>query len=428
MYKLTSELILYRDLEEKSILSELSGVFYDFDNKCDKVFLKNRVNDILRRVLELAEKYGFGRNLWQDYLTFYMLTNENPLSLSCENAPAFDGSVNSFARSDFKIIKQLFDFDFSPIEEYLGTNCFTLVTHYDAAPVQKNEYDMRVGKAVREVSGLIDKAKDEYGVYDILTRFYREKGVGVFAFGKALCFSGGKLCPMVETDNILLEHLVGYSEQKEELIGNTEAFVRRLPANNVLLYGDSGTGKSTSIRALANMFFDRGLRLVEVYKHQLKDLSDIISKIKNRNYRFIIFMDDLSFEEYEVEYKFLKAAIEGGFETMPENVLIYATSNRRHIVREMWQDRSDMSAYEVHRSDTLQEKLSLFDRFGIAINFSKPTREEFFEIVLALAARHPEITLSDEEIIREAGVWEIYHGGVSGRSAQQFINYLAGKA
>ena len=221
---------------------------------------------------------------------------------------------------------------------------------------------------------------------------------------------------------------MGYSEQKEELICNTEAFVRRLPANNVLLYGDSGTGKSTSIRALANMFFDRGLRLVEVYKHQLKDLSDIISKIKNRNYRFIIFMDDLSFEEYEVEYKFLKAAIEGGFETMPENVLIYATSNRRHIVREMWQDRSDMSAYEVHRSDTLQEKLSLFDRFGIAINFSKPTREEFFEIVLALAARHPEITLSDEEIIREAGVWEIYHGGVSGRSAQQFINYLAGKA
>ncbi len=167
--------------------------------------------------------------------------------------------------------------------------------------------------------------------------------------------------------------------------------------------------------------------MIEIYKHQFKYLSAIISHIENRNYRFIIYMDDLSFEEFEIEYKYLKAVIEGGMETKPDNVLIYATSNRRHLIRETWSDRSDKDE-ELHRSDTVQEKLSLAARFGVSINYSKPTQQEYFQIVTNLAKKYPEIKLSDKELCAEANKWELSHGGISGRTAQQFINYIAGKS
>lgn len=196
----------------------------------------------------------------------------------------------------------------------------------------------------------------------------------------------------------------------------------------MLLFGDAGTGKSTSIKAVLNMYYSQGLRMIEVYKHEFKELSRIISEIKDRNYRFIIYMDDLSFEEFEIEYKYLKAVIEGGLENKPDNVLIYATSNRRHLIRETWSDRSDMSKDELHRSDTMQEKLSLAARFGVSIGFYKPSQQEYFNIVRGLAVKHPGINMTDEELCLEANKWELSHGGISGRTAQQFINHLAGMA
>jgi predicted AAA+ superfamily ATPase len=167
--------------------------------------------------------------------------------------------------------------------------------------------------------------------------------------------------------------------------------------------------------------------MIEIYKHQFEDLSAVIARIKNRNYKFIIYMDDLSFEEFEIEYKYLKAVIEGGLETKPDNVLIYATSNRRHLIRETWNDRSDMETNEdIHRSDTMEEKLSLVARFGISINYSAPGKKEYLDIVKNLA-RKQGILLTEEELFAEANKWELTHGGMSGRTAQQFINYLAGK-
>ena len=228
-------------------------------------------------------------------------------------------------------------------------------------------------------------------------------------------------------DKVVLDDLTGYEIQKKKLVDNTEAFVQGKVANNCLLYGDAGTGKSTSIKAILNQYYGDGLRMIEIYKHQFKYLSAIISHIKNRNYRFIIYMDDLSFEEFEIEYKYLKAVIEGGMETKPDNVLIYATSNRRHLIRETWSDRSDKDE-ELHRSDTVQEKLSLAARFGVSINYSKPTQQEYFQIVTNLAKKYPEIKLSDKELCAEANKWELSHGGISGRTAQQFINYIAGKS
>jgi predicted AAA+ superfamily ATPase len=227
-------------------------------------------------------------------------------------------------------------------------------------------------------------------------------------------------------DAVLLDDLVGYEIQKKKLVENTEAFVSGKKANNVLLFGDSGTGKSTSIKAIVNQYYDDGLRMIEIYKHQFKYLSTIIAEIKNRNYKFIIYMDDLSFEEHEIEYKFLKAVIEGGVETRPDNILIYATSNRRHLIKESWNDRNDQdNANDKHHSDTIEEKLSLVNRFGVTISYSKPTQKEYFDIVIYLA-RRAGIEMSDEELCAGANQWELSHGGISGRTAQQYINYLLG--
>ena len=197
------------------------------------------------------------------------------------------------------------------------------------------------------------------------------------------------------------------------------------PANNCLLFGDAGTGKSSSIKGILNRYYEQGLRIIEVYKHQFKDLNDIIAQIKNRNYRFIIYMDDLSFEEFEIEYKYLKAVIEGGLERKPDNILIYATSNRRHLVREQFSDKEGRRD-DLHASDTVQEKLSLVYRFGVTIFFCAPDKKQFQNIVRVLAERYG-IKMPEEELMLEANRWELNHGGLSGRTAQQFIDYIRGK-
>ena len=211
----------------------------------------------------------------------------------------------------------------------------------------------------------------------------------------------------------------------KKLIDNTKAFVEGKKANNCLLFGDAGTGKSSSIKAILNQYYDQGLRMIEVYKHQFQDLNDVIAQIKNRNYKFIIYMDDLSFEEFEIEYKYLKAVIEGGLEKKPENVLIYATSNRRHLIRETFKDKQDRDE-DMHTNDTVQEKLSLVARFGVTIYFGSPDKKAFQEIVRTLAIKNG-ISLPEEELLLEANKWELSHGGLSGRTAQQFIDYLSGQ-
>ena len=432
MYREVAKLILYRDLGEDSILLKLAGIFEDFENGSEsKARLITRIYEQMKALLDTATMYGFDKNLWHNYLTFILLTNENSFSMTCEKVGANDGTVNHFAKADFKVFKNLFDYDFAKIEKELEIDCFSTICDYKAIGKKERMYNKNVSEKVQAVSEKIEQAKDENEIFDIVTDFYKSYGVGMFGLNKAFRIKslpdGVEFLPINNTEKVMLSDLIGYEIQKQKLIDNTEAFVEGRAANNCLLFGDSGTGKSTSIKAILNEYYDRGLRMIEIYKHQFKDLSNIIAQIKNRNYRFIIYMDDLSFEEFEIEYKFLKAVIEGGMETKPDNVLIYATSNRRHLIRETWSDRSDMSNDELHRSDTMQEKLSLVARFGVTINYSKPTKKEFNHIVVELAKRYPEIKLTDEELMAKANMWEMSHGGVSGRTAQQFINYLAGK-
>ena len=217
-----------------------------------------------------------------------------------------------------------------------------------------------------------------------------------------------------------------YEREREPAIRNAERFAAGLPANNVLLYGERGTGKSSTVKALLNTFGDRGLRLIDVPKEWLLDLPQILAQVRDRKQRFLLFVDDLSFEENETWYKPLKAILEGSVEARPENVVVYATSNRRHVIREQFTDRMPAADNDVHGMDTLDEKLSLSDRFGLRVWFGAPDQERYLRIVSALAHTRG-IALPQEELRERALIWAERHNGRSGRSARQFTDALAGE-
>lgn len=440
MHRLCSRLMVYSDFGRDSILNEIADIIKQYQELLQKNYnipeelsdeVISRFYRQIKRLLDLATVYGFDGNLWQNYLTYLLMTNENSYTLTVEKREPESGSIDGFVKNDYSIFIKLFNYDFSWIEKGLGIDCFSTVTDYRAIEKRGVMYNAYVSEKVRSLSSNLAACDNADEFYSVMAGFYAKYGVGIYATDRAFrCKREDdgsiQIYPINNTDDVVLSDLVGYELQKEKLIENTEAFVKGKPANNCLLYGDSGTGKSTAIKAICNEYFDRGLRLIELYKHQCRDLSDVIASIKNRNYSFIIYMDDLSFEEFETEYKYLKAVIEGGVEKKPANVLIYATSNRRHLIRESWSDRSDMDE-DLHRSDTMQEKLSLFNRFGVTIAFGRPDKKGYNDIVVNLARRQLGDLYTDEELIAEANKWELAHGGMSGRTARQFIDYLAGK-
>lgn len=431
MYREIAHLLLYSDLGEDSILVRMAEILHDWEQGgCDRDELVRRVYAEIKRILDLSTACGFDENLWQCYLTWVLMTNRNSFTMTCERVGASEGSVNTFAKNDFAIFRRLFHYDFTKFEQDLGVDCFSTICNYRAIPKRERTYNHDVSRQVRALRGALAAAADGEEMFRLLTDYYRQYGFGVFAMNRAFRIqrtaAGLEFLPISNIDGVLLDDLLGYELQKRELRRNTEAFLDGKRANNVLLYGDAGTGKSTSVKALINEYYDRGLRMIEIYKHQFGDLSAVLGQIKNRNYRFIIFIDDLSFEENEVEYKFLKAVIEGGVETRPDNVLIYATSNRRHLIRETWNDRTDMEHNgDIHRSDTMEEKLSLASRFGVSINYNAPTPKEYQAIVRMLAQRQG-IDMDEKQLLAMANTWEVRHGGFSGRAAQQFVHYLEG--
>ncbi len=431
MHHLTSKILVYRNISDDSILFNLSKIFKSFESdNYNKEELITNIYTEINRLLSLSTDYGFDNNLWHNYLAFLLAMVENPFTLTSEKVGKNEGTVNEFAKNDFYIFKQLFDYDFTKIEQELGITCFSTIQNYNAIVKKEQIFNKDVSIKVQKLSKLIENVNDEEEMYNTVTNFYKEYGVGKFGLNRAFKisydFDSEFIIPITSLDNVVLDDLVGYTSQKDRLICNTEAFIQGKKANNVLLYGDAGTGKSTSIKAILNQYYDKGLRMIEVYKHEANYLSKIISNIKNRNYYFIIYMDDLSFEESESEYKYLKALIEGGLETKPDNVLIYATSNRRHLIKETWNERVNSESEDMYKSDSIREKLSLADRFGINIGYYKPSIKEYFNIVITLASNYPEIKMSNEELKQEANKWLMTHGGPSGRTAQQLIYYLLG--
>ena len=425
----TNELILYKNMEEGQLLQDMVFLMEEYENEYyNREDLAALLADVVNGLIELAVRHGFEGNLWQDYLTYLLASNENAYSTSCEIVGAVDGSINTAALHYFAIFKELFDYDFREMETVFETDLLSLICDYQGISGHGKVFNQRIRDRICSLSRSLSEAPDAGVFKERVTKFYQEFGVGKLGLHKAFRVEhteeGVKIVPITKIAHVHLDDLVGYEIAKKKLVDNTEAFVKGRKANNCLLYGDAGTGKSSSIKAVLNQYYDQGLRMIEIYKHQFQDLNDVIAQIKDRNYKFIIYMDDLSFEEFEIEYKYLKAVIEGGLEKKPDNILIYATSNRRHLIRETFRDKQDRDE-ELHTNDTVQEKLSLVARFGVTIYYGKPEKKEFQKIVLELAKRN-QIEMPEDQLLLEAGRWELNHGGLSGRTAQQFIDYLAG--
>lgn len=427
----TNELMLYKNMEYGEILKDMTFLIENSESEYyNKEDLRGLLFECVNSLLELSVSHGFEGNLWHTYLTYLLASDENAYSTSCEIVGEVDGSINQIALHDFAIFKEMFDYDFSRLEKDLDAECFQILLDYKNVTGGGKVFNRRIRDRICDLSKSLGQAEDVDDFKQKITQFYKEFGVGKLGLHKAFRVEHPEhgdvqIVPITNIAHVHLDDLVGYEIAKKKLIDNTKAFVEGRKANNCLLYGDAGTGKSSSIKAILNQYYDQGLRMIEVYKHQFKDLNDVIAQIKNRNYKFIIYMDDLSFEEFEIEYKYLKAVIEGGLEKKPENVLIYATSNRRHLIRETFRDKADRDE-ELHTNDTVQEKLSLVARFGVTIYFGSPEKKEFQQIVRVLAGRSG-IQMPEEQLLLEANKWELSHGGLSGRTAQQFIDYLAGQ-
>lgn len=419
----SSELLLYKNPENREVFDYMLRIASEEYEGLD---IKKAAGRIVSHILEVSEKMGFNGNLWQDYLAYNLANDENSYSLSCERRGRMEGSINKAALLDMSVYRELFNTDLSGTDAKYST-FLSMLTGFENNNEGEKYYNKRIRNRIIKLAEELSGAVDDNTFLNTVCDFYKDAGVGCIGLFKAFRVGHDDndrpvITPVISVEHKYLKDLIGYDIQKKKITDNTEAFLAGNKANNVLLFGDSGTGKSSCIKAILNEYYDDGLRMIEIYKHQFKDLSAIINQVKDRNYKFIIYMDDLSFEEFEIEYKFLKAVIEGGLEKRPDNVLIYATSNRRHLVREKYSDKEERDD-DLHTRDTVAEKLSLSARFGVSVYFGSPDKKLFNEIVKGLAQKN-NIKVDENTLLMEANKWELSHGGLSGRTAEQFISYM----
>ncbi|MBO4401817.1 MAG: ATP-binding protein [Selenomonadaceae bacterium] len=374
----------------------------------DEIFNPNDEYAAAAKLVERAETLGLSGNIFRGYLIYKLAHEPNLVSTTVELNGGYIGE--SLREAFIHDIKILFSIYAPATFEFLG--------RYKPTSANANE-------SFAELETSLENLRAAAQIADAFISHYKKFGCGDIASYRAFRWDG-KLVGIRHFENIRLEDLIGYAHQKELLTKNTGAFLDGKPANNVLLVGARGTGKSSGVKALVNEYYSRGLRLVQITKPQLKNLAEIMETLRNfASRRFIVFLDDLSFEESESEYKYLKSAIEGGVESQPENILIYATSNRRHLIRETWRDR-DESHEELYRDDSVNETISLSDRFGLIIHYYAPSQEEYLKIISHMLKKK-NIAL-DEETLRLEGLrWEMSHSGRNGRTAQQFVNYYLGQ-
>lgn len=355
--------------------------------------------EVVSELIEMAYQLEWGGDLLKKYICYEIITDENVLTLSAEKQGSeIDETLKELALQDIAQLKNLF--------------------HSQIVTIQLKEEKQDKSNVIYEV---FERGASEGEILECILRFHETYGAGVMNRYPAFKWRTGEgLVGVSQCDPIKLEDLVGCDYQKQLLVHNTESFLQGKEANNVLLFGDRGTGKSSSVKALLNAYYDQGLRIIELSKSDFKDFNVILKYIKRRGLKFILFLDDLSFEEFETDYKYMKALIEGGVEVKPDNVLIYATSNRRHLIRETWEERQ---GEDVHVADTRQEKLSLSDRFGLTLTFTSPNQNIYLEMVYKIAEQY-QLQLPKNHLREKALQWELLHGGRSGRVAKQFIQSL----
>lgn len=372
---------------------------------------------------------------WQNHILDLMLDDINPFTRAAFSTakPGYEALLDGVKR-DLNILRLAFEngavvireatMNMLPNHPPLPANLESLPLW--AAPAPGNEKQLPFTARRLELKQKLAATVKWAGLAGALAEYHASFGFGVYGRFIAYKWLKGTLQGIEHPDPVKLSDLVGYEDVRKEVIRNTLQFLHGYPANNILLYGDRGTGKSSTVKALLNEYWPKGLRLVEVPKHALSEFQSIMTCLRDLKHRYIIFIDDLSFEEHETQYKDFKALLEGGIELRPENVLVYATSNRRHIVKETLSDRAKSAGEEVRTMDSLQEKLSLADRFGITIIFPTPDQELFIKIVAGLAKKR-HLPVSPGELRKRALLWSNWHNGRSPRAARQFIDQLEGE-
>lgn len=413
-----SRLLLYRNLLNDSLIAGMQALQPASAQANDQYA-------IAAELIAWAEKNGISGNVPENYLLCLLGCDENVFSrIAGKNGGQPAGSLIKVIAHDIAILKEMLKAGFSA---RFGDDVRAVLEDYQPAcniqgRLPGKFYDLAL---LRDLFFDITQNHTPQQVATALSQYYTRYGCGKLAGYGAFKWDSQQreLVGVEHTDPVELADIIGYEYQKAELVRNTEAFLSDKPANNVLLVGARGTGKSSSVKAVANRYFTQGLRIIEIGKNEFKHIPEILTALRQWDKKFILFIDDLSFEEHEAEYKILKSLIDGGVEVRPENVLIYATSNRRNLIKETWDDRE---GNELHRHDTINEKISLADRFGITLFYTLPNQDEYFRIVEEIA-RKSGIGLETDELKSEALRWEMSHSGRSGRIAKQFIDYLAGK-
>ncbi len=369
---------------------------------------------------------------WQDYLLTQILRDHNPFSQQAQLTPIRDlpPALIAAAQQDLQALQSLYACSSEQLSTWVQVAAklpTAPIPWHCSHKVQAQSIAHSKESAVTEQSfrEKLQQLDDWADAVEILAEYYQTFGTGVFAQYHAFRWQLGQMVGVAHPDPIQLTELAGYESQKEALVKNTEFLLVGYPALHVLLYGCRGTGKSSLVKGLLNQYSNRGLRVIEVAKSELKDLPILQEQLRHLPLKFIIFVDDLSFEEDDDAFKALKVVLEGNITARPQNVVVYATSNRRHLVREFFDDRPrPRDGDEIHAWDTVQEKLSFSDRFGLTLTFEAANQDTYLTIIRHLAEQS-RIALSHNELEYRALQWATRHNGRSGRTARQFIDFLS---
>jgi hypothetical protein len=418
--------------EIKILLQEIASLLlYQavFQNKIGKAFINlinkiyicsndSRINPIT--VVDCLEAYGYwfktlaaSNQSWQDYLVTQILQNDNPFTqqVQHQSLQELPSALIAAAKHDLQILQNIYNCSSQSISQWTQKVSQSII---DCVP-----WNLEISSTC-----FLHQSIKWTEALEKLAAYYRQHGTGIFAQYGALSWQQGKLIGITNPDQIKLSEIIGYESQKEALSKNTEFLLAGYSALHILLYGSRGSGKSSLVKGLLHQYSDRGLRLIEVAKSELKNLPLIVEQLRNLPQKFIIFVDDLSFEEDDDTFKALKVVLEGSLTAKPQNVVIYATSNRRHLIREFFSDRPrPQDGDEIHNWDTVQEKLSFSDRFGLTLTFEPANQDTYLNIVFNLA-QQAGINLDQKELEFRAKQWATRHNGRSGRTARQFIDYL----
>jgi uncharacterized protein len=403
-YASLNNLMIYRNLLEDPIIQDL--------RRPKEIFSA----ELFGRLIDKAEEYGLMGVIPVEYILHAISHQENVFSLVAEkNSGKVGEGLKKAAAKDIVLLRDFLEDVFSRFKNHnlLGNYKPTTIRMFNGRSIlEKCFMDFRYDPSGKEAVKL-------------MCEYYGKYGYGIMADNVAFNWDGEKqaLSGIKNYSTMTFEDIYGYDTQKGELMRNTEAFLHDKPANNVLLFGDRGTGKSSSIKAVGNEYYTDGLRMVQVSREYFVQLPKLMQALSKWGKKFIIVLDDLSFEEFEVEYKVLKSILDGGLEVKPTNVLFYATSNRRNIIKEVWQDQ-DQS--ELHNVDSVNEKVSMADRFGIKLYYDSINQAEYFTMLNNIA-RSESLNIAQKDLEAAAVKWEMSHTGRNGRMARQLIDYLHGK-